>query len=45
MMSDVNLDKVRSAKRQGRKIIGTVYKRTRRAGTGRKVQRAEVQRA
>ena len=42
MMSDVNLNKVRSAKRQRRRIVGTVYKRTRRDGTGRKVQRAEV---
>ena len=42
MMSEVNLDKVRSAKREGRRIVGTVYKRTRRDGTGRKVQRAEV---
>ena len=42
MMSDVNLDKVRSAKREGRRIVGTVYKRTRRDGTGCKVQRAEV---
>lgn len=42
MMSDVNLDKVRSAKRKGRRIVGTVYKRTRLDGTGRKVQRAEV---
>ena len=42
MMSDVNLDKVRSAKREGQRIIGTVYKRTRRDATGRKVQRAEV---
>ena len=42
MMSDVNLEKVRSAKQEGRRIIGTVYKRTRRDGTGRRVQRAEV---
>ena len=42
MMSDVNLDKVHSAKREGRRIIGTIYKRTRRDESGRKVQRAEV---
>ena len=42
MMSDVNLEKVRSAKREGQRIVGTVYKRTRRDTTGRKVQRAEV---
>ena len=42
MMSDVNLEKVRSAKQEGRRRIGTVYKRTRRDGSGRKVQRAEV---
>ena len=42
MMSDVNLEKVRSAKHERRRTIGTVYKRTRRDETGRKVQRAEV---
>ena len=42
MMSDLNLDKVRSAKREMRFMVGTVYKRTRRDETGRKVQRAEV---
>ena len=42
MMSDVNLDKVRSVKQEERRIIGTVYKRTRRDSSGRKVQRAEV---
>ena len=42
MMSDINLDKVRLAKLEGRRMVGTVYKRTRRDGTGRKVQRAEV---
>ena len=42
MMSDVNLQKVRGAKREGRRMVGTVYKRTRRDDTGRKVQRAEV---
>lgn len=42
MMSDINLKKVRSAKREGKRIVGTVYKRTRRDATGCKVQRAEV---
>ena len=42
MMSDINLDKVRAAKREERRIVGTVYKRTRRDETCRKVQRAEV---
>lgn len=42
MMSDVNLKKVRAAKREGRRMVGTIYKRTRRDETGRKVQRAEV---
>ena len=42
MMSGINLKKVRSAKRKGRKIYGTIYKRTRRDPAGRKVQRAEV---
>lgn len=42
MMSNVNLEKVRSAKRGSRRAIGTIYKRTRRDEAGRKVQRAEV---
>lgn len=42
MMSDLNLDKVRAAKRGKRRTVGTVYKRTRRDGAGRKIQRAEV---
>ena len=42
MMSTINLKKVREAKRNGQKIVGTVYKRTRRDKTGKKVQRAEV---
>ena len=42
MMSDVNLKKIREARREDRLIIGTAYKRTRRDRTGRKVQRAEV---
>ena len=42
MMSDINLNKVRAAKREGKRIVGTVYKRTRRDRAGRKIQRAEA---
>lgn len=42
IMSDINLDKIHSAALEGQRRIGTVYKRTRRDGSGRKVQRAEV---
>jgi len=42
MMSDVNLEKVCEAKREGRQIVGGVYKRTRRDANGCKVQRAEA---
>lgn len=42
MMSDVNLAKLEAAKLAGRKVVGTVYKRTRRDVEGFKVQRAEV---
>ena len=42
MMSGVNLKKVECAKRAGRKMVGGIYKRIRRDGAGRKVQRAEV---
>ena len=42
MMSAVNHDKVRSAQRSNRRMIGTIYKRTRRDKSGRKMQRAEV---
>lgn len=42
MMSTVNLAKVNHAKRTGRKMVGTLYKRTRLDTTGHKVQRAEV---
>lgn len=42
MMSTVNLAKVQHAKRTGRKMVGTIYKRTRFDATGQKVQRAEV---
>lgn len=42
MMSPVNLKKVKGAQKAGRRIVGTLYKRTRRDETGAKVQRAEV---
>jgi len=42
MMSPVNRAKVAKAKRQKRRIVGAVYKRTRPNELGRKVQRAEV---
>ena len=42
MMSDVNLEKVRTAKSERRPIVGTIYKRTRRDDLGRRIQRAEV---
>jgi DNA (cytosine-5)-methyltransferase 1 len=40
-MSEVNLAKVEEAKRAGRKMVGTVYRRTR-YQSGEKVQRAEA---
>jgi DNA (cytosine-5)-methyltransferase 1 len=42
MMSDLNQKKVEAAKRAGRRIVGGIYKRTRRDENGRKAQRAEV---
>jgi DNA (cytosine-5)-methyltransferase 1 len=42
MMSTVNLAKVQHAKRSGKKMVGTIYKRTRFDARGEKVQRAEV---
>lgn len=43
MMSSVNLDKVKAAKKAGRLVVGTIYKRTRADGpNGEKVQRAEI---
>ncbi|SLM41758.1 Cytosine-specific methyltransferase [Nitrospira sp. ND1] len=42
MMSDINREKVLNAKRQGRQIVGGVYKRTRPDEKGQKVQRAEI---
>ncbi|HXG34436.1 MAG TPA: DNA cytosine methyltransferase [Bryobacteraceae bacterium] len=42
MMSPVNRRKVEQAKRMGRRMIGTVYRRTRSDGNGGRLQRAEV---
>lgn len=42
MMSDVNRVKLGKAKQLGRRIVGGVYKRTRRDEYGRRVQRAEI---
>jgi len=42
MMSEINLKKVREAKRSGVRTVGGVYKRTRVNENGRKVQRAEI---
>lgn len=42
MMSLINIKKVEIAKTAGRRIVGGVYRRTRPAANGQKVQRAEV---
>ncbi|KWN68478.1 DNA cytosine methyltransferase [Burkholderia stagnalis] len=42
MMSDVNVAKVKAAQALGKRIVGTIYRRTRHDEYGRKVQRAEV---
>jgi DNA (cytosine-5)-methyltransferase 1 len=42
MMSDVNRAKVEATKKAGRRLVGTLYRRTRFDGRGGKVQRAEV---
>jgi DNA (cytosine-5)-methyltransferase 1 len=42
MMSAVNRAKVEQAKKAGQRMVGTIYKRTRRDENGVKVQRAEV---
>lgn len=42
LMSPVNLAKVAKAKASGKRLVGTVYKRTRRNQDGSKVQRAEI---
>ncbi len=41
-MSALNLAKVAEAKRAGRKMVGTLYRRTRYDSAGKKVQRAEA---
>ncbi len=42
MMSDLNLEKLRTAKSERRSVVGTIYKRTRRDDLGRRIQRAEA---
>lgn len=42
LMSPVNRAKVESARKTGRRVVGTVYRRTRVSPTGAKNQRAEV---
>lgn len=42
MMSPINRKKVQAARKSGRKMVGTIYKRTRRDEVGVKVQRAEI---
>jgi DNA (cytosine-5)-methyltransferase 1 len=42
MMSSINRAKVNKAKKFGRRIVGGVYKRTRKDEYGRKAQRAEI---
>lgn len=42
MMSDLHRKKLEDAKQAGRRMVGTVYKRTRRDDVGRKIQRAEI---
>ena len=42
MMSPVNLAKVEAAKKAERRMVGTIYKRTRPDGNGGRTQRAEI---
>src|SRR6185436_1509727 len=42
MMSTINREKLEAAQAIGRRMIGAVYKRTRKNKVGRKVQRAEI---
>lgn len=42
MMSSINRKKVQAARKSGRKMVGTIYKRTRSDEVGVKVQRAEI---
>ena len=42
MMTPLNIAKVEAAKRAGKRMVGTVYKRTRPGPNGEKMQRAEI---
>lgn len=42
LMSAINLKKVEQAKKMGTRVVGGIYKRTRKDEKGRRVQRAEV---
>ncbi|MFT5467472.1 MAG: DNA (cytosine-5)-methyltransferase 1 [Verrucomicrobiales bacterium] len=42
MMSKLNREKIQIAKREGKRIVGTLYKRTRPDPNGGRIQRAEV---
>ena len=42
MMSPVNLAKVKAAQKSGLRMVGTIYKRTRKDALGEKAQRAEI---
>ena len=42
LMSPVNLAKVAAARKAGRPMVGTIYKRSRPNGDGRRAQRAEI---
>ena len=42
LMSPLNLDKVNAARRAGRRMVGCVYRRTRKDSHGDRLQRAEV---
>ena len=42
MMSSANLAKVEEARKKGREVVGTIYRRTRPTDDGRRTQRAEV---
>ena len=42
MISDLNREKVRRVSQLRRRVVGTIYRRTRADGTGRRTQRAEV---
>lgn len=42
MMSDIGLGRLEAMRRQQRRVVGTIYKRTRFDANGRRVQRAEL---